>query len=75
MCETCNVITQLRAIEDYCEQARKQAYSTRSILGQLSAPAPSGDDIHPTKARLLAMINKRRKIFYKPLSEPKPKSY
>lgn len=59
------IISQLKALELHFEEGRQRAYSIRILLEQVSAPAPSGAEMTPTKAKLKEMINKRKKTFYK----------
>lgn len=59
------VIERLIQLEQKLSQSQEEAYSLRKILEQFSAPAPSGDTADESNRRLLEMLNKRRKTFYK----------
>jgi len=60
-----HLIEQIIVLEQFFEEGRQKAYSVRKILEQFSAPAPSGDITDDSNRRLIKMLNKRRKMFYK----------
>jgi hypothetical protein len=60
------IILELRELEQHLEEVKQKAYSLRLALGQFPAPAPSGaSENAPVDSKLLDILNKRRKTFYK----------
>jgi hypothetical protein len=59
------IILELMALELYFEEGRQRCYSLRKDLEQVSAPAPSGDNMAERQSNLAKVLNKRKKVFNK----------